>query len=104
MAGPLPIPDHILATADCLEMEDHHVRVHMAGGSVLYLASMRDTAGALGDARGLQVHRSWWVARHAVKGWEQDGRSMCLLLADDRRVPVARHRVALLRAKGWLTG
>lgn len=97
-----PIPERLLALADCLEMEDHHVRVHTARGSTLHLAAMRDVVEALGEARGLQVHRSWWVARDAVRGCEQDGRAVWLVLADGKRVPVARQRVARLRAEGWL--
>lgn len=101
--SPTPsVPDHLLAGALCLQMEDHHVRVHLHGRSVLHHAVLRDVVAALDERRGLQVHRSWWVARDAVRGWERDGRSISLLLANGLRVPVARQRVALLRARGWL--
>lgn len=96
------IPEPVLKLAQCLEMEDHHVRVHLPHGSALYLASMRDAIAAVGNERGLQVHRSWWVARQAVRSWEQDGRSLVLILESGLRVPVARQRVAQLRASHWL--
>lgn len=99
---PSTLPDHILATAICLQMEDHHVRVHMQARSYLYFALMRDVVGAMEARRGLQVHRSWWVASDAVQRWEQDGRAVFLILTNGLRVPVARNRVATLRAQGWL--
>jgi hypothetical protein len=101
--APAPeLPDHLLANALCLQMEDHHVRIHLHGRSVLHHGVLRDIVEALDDRRGLQVHRSWWVARDAVRGWQRDGRSVGLILVNGLRVPVARNRVALLREHGWL--
>lgn len=103
-AIPTTIPDHLLDSALCLQMEDHHVRVHLHGRSLLHHAVMRDVVATMGEARGLQVHRSWWVARDAVRGWQREGRSVALLLVNGLRVPVARNRVAILREHGWLAG
>jgi hypothetical protein len=101
--APAPeLPDHLLANALCLQMEDHHVRIHLHGRSVLHHGVLRDIVEALDDRRGLQVHRSWWVARDAVRGWQRDGRSVGLILVNGLRVPVERNRVALLREHGWL--
>ena len=95
-------PVHLVEAALCLQMEDHHVRVHTIGRSHLHLAPLHAVAEELGDARGVQVHRSWWVARAAVRDWEEDGRSVVLILTNGLRVPVARNRVAYIRALGWL--
>nr|WP_053000173.1 LytTR family DNA-binding domain-containing protein [Sphingomonas sp. Y57] len=101
--GPAPEPpEHLLANALCLQMEDHHVRIHLHGRSILHHAVMRQLVETLDERRGLQVHRSWWVARDAVRGWQLDGRSVSLTLINGLRVPVARNRVALLRERGWL--
>jgi len=100
-SSPSTLPDHILDNAICLQMEDHHVRVHMQARSYLYYAVMRDLVEAMDGRRGLTVHRSWWVARDAVRHWQQDGRSVSLILTNGLRVPVARNRVATLRADGW---
>lgn len=98
--GALPL--HLVEAALCLQMEDHHVRVHTVGRSYLHLVPLRQVAEELGPERGLQVHRSWWVARTAVSTWEEQGRSIVLTLTNGMRVPVARNRVAVLRASGWL--
>ncbi|SDD13611.1 transcriptional regulator, LytTR family [Sphingomonas sp. YR710] len=100
----LALPEHILSTALCLQMEDHHVRVHLQGRSFLHFAVMREVVSGLDPERGLQVHRSWWVARRAVQGWYRDDRSVTLILINGLRVPVARNRIAMIRAQGWLDG
>ena len=98
-----PAPGHLLALALCLQMEDHHVRIHLHGSSSLHLATMGQLVAQMGDRPGMQVHRSWWVARDAVHGAQIDGRSVALVLSNGLRVPVARNRVAILRAENWLS-
>lgn len=95
------VPDRLLDLVLCLQMEDHHVRAYTAAGSSLHFAAMRDVVTRLG-ARGLQVHRSWWVAHDAVRGWTGDARALELTLDNELRVPVARSRIAAIRAAGWL--
>lgn len=97
------VPDRLLDLILCLRMEDHHVRAYTAAGSSLYFAAMRDVVNQLG-ARGLQVHRSWWVARAAIRSWAGDARALELVLDNGLRVPVARSRIAAIRAAGWLEG
>lgn len=86
----------------CLQMEDHYVRVHTAGGSRLVLATLKQAMAALDGAEGQQVHRSWWVARKAVRGVERHGRNLRLRLVNGLAAPVARSAVAPLRAAGWI--
>ena len=56
-----------------------------------------------GLIEGMRVHRSWWVARSAVTGWERDGKTLTLQLSSGQTVPVARDRQPLVRAAGWLS-
>jgi hypothetical protein len=86
----------------CLQMEDHYVRVHTAGGSRLVLATMAQAVAGLGRAQGLRVHRSWWVADKAVAGAAAEGRNLRLALTNGLSAPVARSAVAAVRAAGWL--
>lgn len=86
----------------CLQMEDHYVRIHTAGGSRLVLMSMSQAIGQAGGVEGLRTHRSWWVARRAVEGVIEDGRNLRLRLAGGIEAPVARASVARLREAGWL--
>ncbi|HEY2661150.1 MAG TPA: LytTR family DNA-binding domain-containing protein [Caulobacteraceae bacterium] len=86
----------------CLQMEDHYVRAHTDRGSDLILTPLKDAIAELGDTDGLQVHRSWWVARRAVAEPVANGRSFSLKLTNGLDVPVSRASVAKLRAAGWL--
>jgi hypothetical protein len=86
----------------CLQMEDHYVRAHTAKGSDLILTPLKDAIAELGAADGLQVHRSWWVARAAVAEPVASGRNLVLRLSNGLEVPVSRASVAKLRAAGWL--
>jgi len=85
-----------------LEMEDHYLRAHTALGSELMLMRMRDAVAELDGADGLQVHRSWWVARGAVEDVQRDGRNLRLRLTSGLQVPVSRANVSLLKEAGWL--
>ncbi|WGM31038.1 LytTR family DNA-binding domain-containing protein [Brevundimonas sp. NIBR11] len=88
----------------CLQMEDHYVRLHTSEGSVLVLTPLRAAVTQVGAIQGMQVHRSWWVARHAVEGVVRDGRNLRLRLISGLEAPVARSKVAELRAAGWPLG
>lgn len=85
-----------------LSMEDHYVRVHTARGSALVLMSLGQAVEQLGEIDGLQVHRSWWVARHAVVEVIENGRNLRLRLKGGLEAPVSRASVARLRQAGWL--
>lgn len=56
----------------------------------------------LGEMDGLKVHRSWWVARHAVNEVVEDGRNLRLRLKSGLEAPVSRTNVVCLRQAGWL--
>jgi LytTr DNA-binding domain len=86
----------------CLQTEDNYVRFHRAEGSSLELTPLHQAIERLGNLDGLQVHRGWWVAKHAVEAAERDGRNWRLRLKNGLRVPIARNRVAIVRALGWL--
>lgn len=86
----------------CLQMEDHYVRVHGSDGSRLIFASLGRAIAELKSVEGMQVHRSWWVARDAVEGMIEDGRNIRLRLRNGLEVPIGRTRIAALRAARWL--
>lgn len=95
------LPPDVGSEIIALEMEDHYVRVHTMLGSALVLMRLRD-AMALIDAEGMQVHRSWWVARGAVEDVVRDGRNIRLKLPRGLEAPVARANIATLRDARWI--
>ncbi len=96
------LPPQLGSDVVALEMEDHYVRVHTALGSELVLMRMRDAVAQLAEFDGMQVHRSWWVARAAVEDVRREGRNVRLVLPGEREAPVARAQVAELRQAGWI--
>jgi DNA-binding LytR/AlgR family response regulator len=84
-----------------LEMEDHYLRIHTAIGSDLILLRLRDAIAELGEAAGLQVHRSWWVAHGAVQAANRDGQRLVLILRNGLEVPVSKTRREAVKAAGW---
>ena len=94
VAVSLPVANDVL----CLQMEDHYVRIHRAHGSTIELMPMKAAIARYGRADGLRVHRSWWVARDAVRKVEQQGRNWRLVLNNGLVVPIARSSIATVRA------
>ena len=78
------------------------MRAHTAKGSDLVLMPMKDAIAELAGVEGMQVHRSWWVAKAAVVQAVSEGRNISLRLSNGLDAPVSRASVARLRAAGWL--
>ncbi len=79
-------------TADlyAISSEDHYLRVHTSLGEELILMRLADAVRELTQVDGLQVHRSWWVAKSGVTDEKKaDGRSF-LILPTGTEVPVSR--------------
>ena len=86
-----------------LSSEDHYVRAHAEQSTTLILIRLRDAIAELDPAvEGMQVHRSWWVARAAVASHQRSERALRLVLINGQEVPVSRERIAELKAAGWI--
>jgi DNA-binding LytR/AlgR family response regulator len=96
------VPHHLGRDLLALQMEDHYVRAHTRLGSALILIPLHQAISEVRAIPGVKIHRSWWVARHAVAGSTQDGRNVRLRLANGLMAPVARASVAEVRKEGLL--
>jgi len=63
------IPHHIVGDLLCLRTEDHYLRIHTSAGQDLILFRLKDALSELAGADGMQVHRSYWVARPRLQIW-----------------------------------
>ena len=63
---------------------------------------MKDAVSELGGTDGMQVHRSYWVARDAVVKPEKKGRKTTLFLKNGLNVPVSESFLPSVREAGWL--
>lgn len=91
------LPPHVAGDLIALEAQDHYLKVHTDRGSHMLLMRLSDAAAQLTDDQGLQVHRGWWVANHAVAS---AGKSQ-LQLRNGLTVPVSRTYLQAVRSRGW---
>lgn len=91
-----------LETVMAVHAQDHYLSVRTAERTLFIRGRMRDALERLPASEGLQVHRSWWVARSSVRRVLRRGRDYDVVLDNGERVPVARNRVPLLREAGWI--
>ncbi|HRK66961.1 MAG TPA: LytTR family DNA-binding domain-containing protein [Hyphomonas sp.] len=80
--------------------EDHYLRVHTSAGEELILMRLADAMRELDGAGGLQVHRSWWVAKSGVKDVRREGSKLSLVLASGKTAPVSRTYMAAVKEAG----
>ncbi len=84
-----------------VQAEDHYLRIHTDRGSDLILMRLSDALGELEGLEGARTHRSWWVARGAVRDVARgDGRAT-LTLDGGLTAPVSRRYARALRDAGW---
>ncbi len=89
------------ATIRAVQAEDHYLRIHTDRGSDLILMRLADALEELEGLEGAQTHRSWWVARDAVRDVARgDGRAT-LSLEGGLTAPVSRRYARALRDAGW---
>lgn len=91
------IPAHLGDELLALGAEDHYLRVITTAGSDLVLMRLSDALEELGKETGMQVHRSWWVARKGVEALRRDGGRTVLVLKNGLEVPVSRTYLAAVR-------
>ena len=73
-----------------LQSEDHYVRIHGETGSALVLMRLRDAILEMDGVAGVQTHRSWWIARAAIRGMVAAGQGQRVELVNGLQVPIAR--------------
>lgn len=109
IAGLLPPPQRSAvvfeswpdAPVTAVRAYDHYLEVWNGEERSFIRGRMKDAVMHLRAEKGLQVHRSWWVAQCAVDRVEREGRDVSLVLTCGTRVPVGRSRIKALRAAGW---
>jgi DNA-binding LytR/AlgR family response regulator len=89
------------AAIRAVESEDHYLRIHTDRGSDLILMRLSDALAELEGLEGAQTHRSWWVARDAVRDVSRGEGRATLTLDGGLEAPVSRRYAKALRAAGW---
>lgn len=105
-APPARFPDRLPprlrgATLIAVQAEDHYLRVHTDRGSDLILMRLSDALAELEGLEGARTHRSWWVARDAVRDARRSDGRATLILDGGLEAPVSRRYARALREAGW---
>lgn len=82
-----------------LSAEDHYTDVVTGAGRELILIRFSDALAELGSQKGMQVHRSHWVAVDAVTHVRSTAGRMTILSSDGYEVPVSRANQAEVRTR-----
>jgi LytTr DNA-binding domain len=99
----LPLPLRTLSVI-ALQAEDHYLRVHLSDGqSTLILMRLSDAIAELPADTGAQTHRSWWVAKEAVRSTSKSDGRATLILNHAIEAPVSRTFYKALGDAGWLS-
>ena len=83
-------------------MRDHYVEIHTDRGSELVLMRFGDALKELGGAEGMQVHRSHWIARAAVRKIVRRAGRTVAFLENGAEVPVSRRYARALSDANWV--
>ncbi|MBW8302492.1 MAG: LytTR family transcriptional regulator DNA-binding domain-containing protein [Brevundimonas sp.] len=89
------------ATLHAVQAEDHYLRLHTDRGSDLILMRLSDAVTELEGLEGARTHRSWWVARDAVRDVARSDGRAALTLEGGVVAPVSRRYARSLREAGW---
>ena len=85
-----------------LSVTDHYVNVMTTKGSEMVLLRLTDAMREVGDDRGLQVHRSHWVAADQISSVRRDRDRAILTMSNDAEIPVSRSFMPAIREFGLL--
>ncbi|MDJ0922389.1 MAG: LytTR family DNA-binding domain-containing protein [Henriciella sp.] len=90
------------AELHAISSEDHYLRVYTSIGEELILMRLADAVRELDGAEGLQVHRSWWVARASIADEKRENGRSVLILQSGTEVPVSRSYRAKAKDMGLI--
>lgn len=85
-----------------ISVRDHYVDVQTSAGVVSLLMRLSDAMAETEPVEGAQIHRSHWVAWHAVQGVEREGIKLFVALTGGNRLPVSKNHRNKLAERGLL--
>lgn len=80
-----------------IKAEEHYIRLYAAEGDELVHYPFSAAVAELDGRWGLQVHRSFWVARRAISNFEDTGGRCAVTLTNGLDVPVSRRYREVVR-------
>ena len=86
-----------------IKAEGHYIRLHTQEDSTLIHYVFKKALHEIPVEHGSQIHRSWWVAHHAVNKAHKKGKRYQLILTDGLAIPVSDSYLKQVRELGLLS-
>ncbi len=93
------IPEDAVGKLIYLKAELHYLKVVTDKGSSLILFNLKDAVDQLDTSSGIQSHRSYWVSKDSIRGFDKVGRQGLLSLNNGEQIPVSRSNVSTVLAE-----
>jgi len=77
-----------------LSAQDHYVEFTTTKGRKLVRMRMREAVAQMQNRQGLSVHRSYWVAKNAIRSLRKQHGKPFLLLTNGDKIPVSTSKLA----------
>ena len=90
------VPPDWRSEIEVLEAQENYVKVHAGDRSKVVLYRFKDAVAEMGDVVGLQVHRSFWVRKAAIRTFKKQGGRGEITTASGLVVPVSRSFLKLV--------
>ncbi|MEP0068688.1 LytTR family DNA-binding domain-containing protein [Pyruvatibacter sp.] len=88
----LNLKSHYHGQLLALEAQQHYIKVHTSTGTELVYYKFGDALNELQAFDGVQIHRSYWVARAAIEGIERNGKNHRVTLTSGEKMPISKSR------------
>ena len=85
-----------------LRADDHHLHVSTRKGAAVIRCALSVAIDEMGPVDGQQVHRSFWVARSAIRAVKRHGNAYRIVMLDGTSIPLSRRRYRELSRSDWL--
>ncbi len=85
-----------------MTVRDHYVEIVTTSGTELLLMRLSDAIRETTGCKGMQIHRSHWIALDQIIAVNRDGPRANVRLSDGRDIPASRTYVPALKEAGLL--
>lgn len=79
----------VMPKLNALQAQEHYVVIHTDSGEKIVRYRLSDAIEECHMIEGVRVHRSWWIAKHAMTEVRRRGRSVAVRLPSGEWVPVS---------------
>jgi hypothetical protein len=81
-----------VSTIQYIQANDHYLNLRLQNSHKMIKANLTEVSAQTTSEDGFLVHRSYWIARHAIHSARKAGGRIFITVSDGTEIPVARPR------------